>query len=528
MAHKEALLEAVIERPDDDAPRRVYADWMEKHDDPARAEFIRIQCSLVRMAADDPARLDLQHREKVLLEEYGWAWAEQFGTRISEWAYRRGFIERVRMCLETSCDSILSVLQKAPIRHIRDMSQFCDLDGVVEALPHLERLTGLEFWGLYAFDDALLNKILSSPYLRNLRTLILHHDRNGNMADESVLVEAMKSPHRAELEELAVNVDGSWRGPSRKVLNVIAASPYLRKLRKLSLTNAGDVGNGPEMDVDTTRALGESPNLAGLEELDLGQTSFSIEVWDEILKWPWLPRLKWLRLHYARQVNPPSSMTVAEIENLPAYRHAFEEKVAVIDWQTKFITPWDGNAGWQGLSWDGLRRQHLFSMWPYIQRRDYDGLEAAFRLDCCKYAGEEAARAIDALPFARYQKDLQSGLELAIAASGSEEGATSIYLRIRPDLQWDGQYHLSGEAVSEPFAPREEFSYGNLLADFDAPSFPEAAGVCDQYSTQKPLDPGGVSHYLLARTLAAFGRCVARKKSPVPVFFSCMYAVFRM
>jgi uncharacterized protein (TIGR02996 family) len=527
MNHHEAFLRAVIDEPDDDTPRLVYADWLDEHDDPARAEFIRVQCSLAKMPADDPRRPALQQREKELLGQYGWVWAEHLGPQVSEWLYRRGFIERVSMCLETSRDQILAVLQKAPIRHIRDMSQFCDLSGVVDALPHLDRLRGLEFWCLYAVEDALMEKILASEHLANLRTLILHHDRNGNLIEEQVLVKAMHSPHRANLEELAVNVDGTWRGPSRKILNAMASSPYLRKLRKLNLSNAGDEGNRPQMDLKTTRALGKSPNLAGLEALDLGRASFSLKVWDEVLKWPWLSGLKWLRLHYARQVNPPSMMTVAEIQNLPEYRLAFEQKAATVDWETEFITPWDGNAGWTGISWSGLTQQHLFSMWPFVQRRDYDGLEAAFRVDCRKYAGEEAAAAIDELPLEKYEKDLQAGLRQAIAAS-DQPGATSIHLRIRPDLQWNGEYHVSAEPPREPFSPYASYSYGGILARYNAPSLPEAAKVRDRYPARGPLDPGGVYHYLLARTVAAFGRCVARNEAPVPVFFDCMYIVLRM
>jgi hypothetical protein len=72
-------------------------------------------------------------------------------------------------------------------------------------LPHLGRLTGLEFWCLYAIDDSLMAKLLASRYLRKLRTLILHHDRNGNLVRESVLVEALLSPYRSNLEELVVS-----------------------------------------------------------------------------------------------------------------------------------------------------------------------------------------------------------------------------------------------------------------------------------------------------------------------------------
>jgi uncharacterized protein (TIGR02996 family) len=528
MTTDEAFLQSVIDAPDDDTPRLVYADWLEDHQNPARAEFIRVQCSLDKMAVDDPRWPALRNREQELLQQYGWAWAEEFGWQVSEWVYRRGFIECVEMGLESSCDEILAVLQKAPIRHIRDTTQFFDLSGMVDSLPHLDRLTGLEFWGLCSFEDHLLGKILASPHLANLRTLILHHDRNGKITDENVLVEARHSPHRAKLQELAVNVDSMWRGPSRKILNSVATSPHLRNLRKLNLTNAGDKGNQPEMDLETIRALGQSPNLAGLEQLDMGNTSFSIEAWDEVLRWPWLSRLKWLRLHYARQVHPPSMMTVAELRNLPAYRQAFEQKVRTVDWDTEFNTPWFGNNSWESFSWAGLQQQHLFSMWQYVRRRDYDGLEAAFRKDCCRYASEAAAIAVDDLPFHRYQTALSAGLQQAVTTSTQHSDATSIYLRIRPDLRWEGKYHVSNETGQEPFEPHEERWYCGPLAEHGAPSFPEAAEVRTRFSERRQLDPGGVLHYLLARTVAAFGRCVSQNGVRVPVFISCMDAVFRM
>jgi hypothetical protein len=95
------------------------------------------------------------------------------------------------------------------------------------------------------------------------------------------------------------------------------------------------------MDMETIRLLGQSPNFARLEELDFGRTSFPLEMWDEVLKWPWLKNLKWLRLHYARQVKAPDFFyTVAELADLPEYSEAFEELVEDVDWETDFISPW--------------------------------------------------------------------------------------------------------------------------------------------------------------------------------------------
>src|ERR1700735_3261973 len=41
------LLQAVIERPQDDATYLVLADWLEEHDDPRRAELLRLHRRLI-------------------------------------------------------------------------------------------------------------------------------------------------------------------------------------------------------------------------------------------------------------------------------------------------------------------------------------------------------------------------------------------------------------------------------------------------------------------------------------------------
>src|SRR5262249_10801808 len=59
MTQGEAILQGVLDNPDDDTPRLVYADWLDDHGDPDRAEFIRVQIELARLAPgqDVDARL---------------------------------------------------------------------------------------------------------------------------------------------------------------------------------------------------------------------------------------------------------------------------------------------------------------------------------------------------------------------------------------------------------------------------------------------------------------------------------------
>jgi uncharacterized protein (TIGR02996 family) len=194
MADARTLLQAVIADPDNDTLRLAYAGLLEAQGDADRARFIRVQCAIAQ-GSDDHARMaDLRQQEAELLGQFGYRWAEEFGDQISVWVYRRGFIERVEMRLEAPAERIRQVLDRAPIRHIRDLSQLDKLGGVIDALPDLIHLTGLEFWGLYAFDNRHLAHILSAPELAGLHTLILRHDRNGNLAKEQVLV--MRSNRR--------------------------------------------------------------------------------------------------------------------------------------------------------------------------------------------------------------------------------------------------------------------------------------------------------------------------------------------
>jgi uncharacterized protein (TIGR02996 family) len=46
VTHDDAFLQAILESPDDDTPRLVYADWLDEHD---RDEFIHMQGLLARL-----------------------------------------------------------------------------------------------------------------------------------------------------------------------------------------------------------------------------------------------------------------------------------------------------------------------------------------------------------------------------------------------------------------------------------------------------------------------------------------------
>jgi uncharacterized protein (TIGR02996 family) len=82
-----ALLAAIRAAPDDDAPRLVYADWLDEHGQPERAEFIRVQCELARHEA--PA---LRRQEAELLAAHHDAFAGPLAAPGLRFRFERGFI----------------------------------------------------------------------------------------------------------------------------------------------------------------------------------------------------------------------------------------------------------------------------------------------------------------------------------------------------------------------------------------------------------------------------------------------------
>ena len=69
MSAHDAFLQVIQQTPDDDAPRLVYADWLEERGDP-RGEFIRLQCRRLQLAEGDPLRPLLLRREPKYQQEW--------------------------------------------------------------------------------------------------------------------------------------------------------------------------------------------------------------------------------------------------------------------------------------------------------------------------------------------------------------------------------------------------------------------------------------------------------------------------
>jgi len=102
MIHNEGFLRAIAERPDDDALRLIYADWLDDHGELEYAEFIRVQIVLAQnsdakgeVPSSELARL--RSRERSLLSRNRTRWLQPLrdlgacGRVHGE--FSRGFVE---------------------------------------------------------------------------------------------------------------------------------------------------------------------------------------------------------------------------------------------------------------------------------------------------------------------------------------------------------------------------------------------------------------------------------------------------
>lgn len=229
-----ALLQAVLESPEDDGVRLIYADWLEERGDP-RGEFIRLQCHLAHLPADHEDRKTLAERETTLLTEFGFAWRQRLPPILRCQPFVRGFVEQASMGTSDFLVHAEQIFSLAPIRHLHVKYLWYDGQdfGKFVASPYLARLCTLDLSGVRAMDGDV-NLLADSPHL-NLRTLILKENLIGDSGARRLAVcSRLATLTNLDLTHNEITVAGAL---------ALATSPYLANARiDLSNNQFGEQG----------------------------------------------------------------------------------------------------------------------------------------------------------------------------------------------------------------------------------------------------------------------------------------------
>jgi uncharacterized protein (TIGR02996 family) len=255
MPDEDAFLRAVIDNPEDDLPRLVYADWLDEHGDPERAEFVRVQCA---MARPPMSKADFERwfsRSQELLSVHRERWLGPLAEFV-EWSwFRRGFVYTITLNAAALLARAEAIWRTAPIQRVV-LKNAWEVTDRLATCVHLGRLTGLSLDNNRLAADEV-DTLLTSPYLARLQTL----DLGGNLFGTETVVRLSNTPALSGLREL----DLSHNDVGARGVTALHQSPYLQGLARLKL-------NGAAIGARGVAALANGNGLPHLLDVELGFT----------------------------------------------------------------------------------------------------------------------------------------------------------------------------------------------------------------------------------------------------------------
>jgi uncharacterized protein (TIGR02996 family) len=205
------LLQAVLNDPNNDAPRLKYAHGCELQFEEvmkARAQFIRTQVSLVNnvnaMSYED--WFDASHIDENLRTTYGKDWVGKLDTLIDEYTFDRGFVACVAMPAVNFLHSANQIYSLTPIQHLKLTEVLPYIDELF-ASPYLNNVISLDI-DRCDLGDNHIKTLAESPVLQNLKWL--------SIAENNLKLEGADTLAASALSEqlVYVNLYGNPEDPS--------------------------------------------------------------------------------------------------------------------------------------------------------------------------------------------------------------------------------------------------------------------------------------------------------------------------
>ncbi len=252
---EQAFLEGILEYPDDDALRLIFADWLDEYGDADRAEFIRVQCALAGQDLPNDRRGEFERRQEELLERYGNEWARPIRHLVRGWRFHRGFIDEVVVWDDLFPVIAQRIFRRVPIQHLKILPHHLGIARPIAAIAeneHLSRLHSLDFSG-NQMESRHVRALVVSEHLTRLANLDLSRNRIGDGGMRALA----ESPVLGRLECLILNGNDvgavGMRALSNSMVRLSESSEGLRlRLVDLQQNNLGAAGQ---------RVIADSPLL---------------------------------------------------------------------------------------------------------------------------------------------------------------------------------------------------------------------------------------------------------------------------
>jgi uncharacterized protein (TIGR02996 family) len=278
-----ALLADIIDHPDEDAPRLVYADWLEEHGDQSeRAEAIRLGVRRRKLDALHPEAWVLNSRLRQIIDRHKSDW----------WTGKLPKLDDVIWCVPLwGLTSQIRVWSPAALRRHEDVifasAPVTDLSLMLEGEPgegypdapkliagsrHLHRLRSLELNGMVGPEVVGIPTLAECPGLAGLRELDL-----GECAHDGDLLESLAEARPFPALESLNLYRNLFGAPG---LRALASAPILTTLHKLGLAGGLFYDAG-------VREILRSPHIHRLRDLNLSENNLHSPVIKNLVAVPW-------------------------------------------------------------------------------------------------------------------------------------------------------------------------------------------------------------------------------------------------
>jgi uncharacterized protein (TIGR02996 family) len=224
MSDEAALLSAIRAHADEDTPRLAYADWLDEHEQPEQAEFVRIQCRLVALSPADPEWATIIDREQDLL----WRGPKSHDPLPAPFQHRRTYSPPFRYELAQFFyrGFLFFVAVEGAGLHATDPGRFA---GAFAELAATTTARGVQFWSIPAERLAQVIDCLTFAELRGLTFSLTDHaaDRGRTVA---VWKKLLESPAASRIEQFSSSGE-LWP----EILSAFDSSGAFRNLRRYEL-----------------------------------------------------------------------------------------------------------------------------------------------------------------------------------------------------------------------------------------------------------------------------------------------------
>ncbi len=178
MTDRDALIAAIIEHPEEDTPRLMFADWLKENNEADRGEFVRLQ---VLASQAEPHSLQARQYEEssqnLLVTNIGY-WTQHLVDRVVSWRFARGFAEHLSVNAATFSREAAKIFAVEPVRSLH-ITRFAfttapvPLDAIF-ALPQMSRIRSLDLRQMVQHAD-YFESLDRAPHFQQLTHLGLRN-----------------------------------------------------------------------------------------------------------------------------------------------------------------------------------------------------------------------------------------------------------------------------------------------------------------------------------------------------------------